>query len=341
MRKKVSAKDVAEKVGVSRTTVSFVLNNTPGKTISEETRQRVLQAAAELNYLPNGLARKLAMRKHRTIALFICYNRFLFSDAYVIRLVEGMTPVLNKRRVQLFIQPLRLNQTNYLELARNDEAEGLILFNTHDGDEGLRAIVQSRFPAVIIGSTTETSLLQVDIDNIRAAETVMDHLFELGHKRIAMILHAAPVYYAARLRHQGYCEALEAAGLSYNAELVRVADFSEQSGFRAMQELLQVKRRPTAVFAGNDTIAYGAIQAIRRAGLSIPEDISIAGFDDDLLSRYLNPPLTTLSVPAGGLAGMAARLLIDMLDGEPLPGTKKVTLPTYLALRSSCKHLIQ
>jgi LacI family transcriptional regulator len=114
----VSAQDVAKKAGVSRTTVSFVLNNTSGKTISEQTRQKVLEAAAELNYLPNEMARKLAMRKHRTIALFICYNHYLFPDAYIIRLVEGMTPVLNKHRVQLIIQPLRLNQADYLELTR-------------------------------------------------------------------------------------------------------------------------------------------------------------------------------------------------------------------------------
>lgn len=339
MRKKVSAQDVADKAGVSRTTVSFVLNNTPGKTISEETRQKVLRAAAKLNYLPNDMARKLAMRKHRSIALFICYNHYLFSDAYVIRLVEGMTPILNKHRVQLVMQPLRFNQANYLELARNDEVEGLILFNTHDGDEGLRTLIEAQFPMIIIGSTSENSLLQVDIDNTHAAKMIVDYLFELGHKRIAMILHAAPVYCAARLRYEGYRQALEEAGLTYREELIRVADFSEESGFRAMQELLQVKPPPTAVFAGNDTVAYGAIQAIRQAGFTIPGDISIVGFDDDLLSRYLNPPLTTLSVPAGGLGGMASRLLIDMLDGKPPPGNKKVILPTYLAFRSSCTRL--
>jgi LacI family transcriptional regulator len=328
MRKKVSALDVAEKAGVSRTTVSFVLNNTPGKTISEETRQKVLQAAAELDYLPNDMARKLAMRKHRSIGLFICYNHYLFSDAYVIRLVEGMTPVLNKHRVQLVIQSLRLSQANYLELVREDEVEGVILFNTHDNDEGLRILTEAQVPTVLIGSISEGSLLQVDIDNTYAAKMIVEYLIELGHKRIALILHANPVYYAAQLRHKGYKQALEEA-----------ADFSEESGFKSMEELLQVEPPPTAVFASNDTVAYGAIQAIRQAGLSRPGDISISGFDDDLLSRYLNPPLTTMSVPAGGLGSTAARLLIDILDGEPLPGNRKVILPTYMAIRSSCKDL--
>jgi len=339
MKKRVSAQDVADKAGVSRTTVSFVLNNTPGKTISEETRQKVLQAAAELNYLPNDMARKLAMRKHRTIGLFICYNHYLFSDAYVIRLVEGMTPVLNKHRVQLVIQPLRLSQANYLELVRKDDAEGIILFNTHDNDEGLRTLVDAQVPTVMIGSISEGSLLQVDIDNKYAAKMIVEYLIELGHKRIALILHANPVYNAAQLRRDGYRQALEEAGLAYSEALVRTADFSEESGFKSMEELLQVEPLPTAVFASNDTVAYGAIQAIRRAGLAIPGDISIAGFDDDHLSRYLNPPLTTMSVPAAGLGGTAARLLIDMLDGEPPPGNRKIILPTYMAIRSSCKDL--
>ncbi len=340
MRKKVSAQDVAKKAGVSRTTVSFVLNNTPGKTISEQTRQKVLEAVAELNYLPNDMARKLAMRKHHTIGLFICYNHYLFSDAYIIRLVEGMTPVLNKHRVQLVIQPLRLNQADYLELTRSDEAEGIILFNTHDGDEGLQALIEAQVPTVVIGSVAEEGLLQVDIDNTQAAKTVVNHLLGLGHKRIAMILQAKTVFYAARLRFEGYRQALEEAGLTYRADLVREADFSEESGFRAMQELLQVTPAPTAVFAGNDTVAYGAIQAIRRAGLSIPGDISIAGFDDDLLSRYLNPPLSTMSVPANGLGGTAARLLIEILNGGHPPPDKKVILPTFLTVRSSCKELL-
>jgi DNA-binding LacI/PurR family transcriptional regulator len=339
MKRKVSARDVAEKAGVSRTTVSFVLNNTPGKTISEETRQKVLQAAAELDYLPNDMARKLAMRKHRSIGLFICYNHYLFSDAYVIRLVEGMTPVLNKHRVQLVIQQMRLSQANYLELAREDEMEGVILFNIHDNDDGLRILIDAQVPTVLIGSVSEGSLLQVDIDNTYAAKMIVEYLVELGHMRIALILHAKPVYSAAQLRYIGYQQALEEAGLTYHEDLVRIADFSEESGFRSMEELLQIKPLPTAVFASNDTVAYGAIQAIRRAGLTIPGDISIAGFDDDHLSRYLNPPLTTMSVPASGLGGTAARLLIDMLDGEPPPGNRKVVLPTYMVIRSSCKEL--
>lgn len=339
MREKTTTLDIARRAGVSRTTVSFILNNTPGKNISEETRQKVLQAVEELDYLPNETARSLAMRKHRSIALCICYNHYLFSDAYVIRLVEGMTPVLNKHRVQLVIQSLRLSQSNYLELAERDDVEGIILFNTHDNDEGLSELVKSNFPVVAIGSIAEGTILQVDIDNRQAAHRATSHLLELGHRRIAMIVHAPMVYYAAKHRQLGYRQALEEAGITYRKELVRTAGFSEASGKEEMQELLKAKPLPTAVFAGNDTVGYGALQAVREAGLTVPEDISILGFDDNLLSRYLNPPLTTMSVPASALGGTAARQLIDMLNGKPPPEKRRIILPTHLAIRSSCKKM--
>jgi LacI family transcriptional regulator len=121
-------------------------------------------------------------------------------------------------------------------------------------------------------------------------------------------------------------------------EWVREANLTEDSGYRAMREILGEKRQPSAIFAGNDVVAYGAIQAIKEAGLSIPSDISVFGFDDDLLSRYLNPPLSTVTNPASGLGAEAARLLISILRGRTVPSTR-TALPTALALRESCKAL--
>jgi len=339
MIKRVSARDVAKKAGVSRTTVSFVLNNTPGKNISEETRQKVLRAAAELNYRPNELARSLAMHKRHSIGLFICHNQFIFSDAYIIRVVEGMSSVLNRHRFQLVLQSIRLNQSNYMDLARQDKVEGIILLNTHDHDKGLMELITEQFPLVVIGTLSDRSIVQVDIDNLAAAKDVCQHLIRLDHRRIAMIVHAPLVYYAASLRYQGYREALHEAGLSFMEERVRIGNFSEESGYRAMQELLQLDPQPSAIFAGNDTVAFGAIRAIKDAGIDIPGDISIAGFDDDILTRYLNPPLTSMSLPAAGLGGQAAKLLIAMLTRGVLPRDKQLLLPTHLSVRSSCRNI--
>jgi len=135
--KRVSTLDVAKSAGVSRTTVSFVLNNSPGKMISEETGQRVLKAALELNYQPNEQARSLALLRHNSAGVFICHSQSFFPDAYIPRVIEGIAQTLNKQRCQLVLQPLKLHQSGYLSLANQDQLDGIILLNTHDDDGGL------------------------------------------------------------------------------------------------------------------------------------------------------------------------------------------------------------
>lgn len=336
-RKAVSAEDVATACGVSRTTVSFVLNNTPGKRISEETRQKVLKAAEELNYTPNPQARKLALLRKFSIGFFICHPQSIFSDAFIPRLIDGISQKLNRYRVRLVLQPVKLKQSNYFELAKEEDIDGIILINTHDKDEGLKELVERHFPVVVIGRVGDSRIVQVDIDNRGSAKKAVDYLIFLGHKRVAIITHASTIYYAARHRFEGYLQAIRSAGIEVNPELIKTGDFTEESGYRAMEELLDLQKRPTAVFAGNDVIAYGAIKAIKDRGLKIPEDISIVGFDDDYLSRYLNPPLTTVAVPAGGLGSEAAILLINMIENPESIRSHLKILPSHFSLRGSCK----
>ncbi len=331
--------DVAKKAGVSRTTVSFVLNNTPGKHITEKTRQRVLKEASDLNYIPSEEAQNLAKIRHHSIGLFIFHSHSMFSDAYITRVIEGLTPVLNKNRFQLVLQPLKLRQANYLQLAENDKVDGVIILNTHDNDQGLSDIAESGFPLVVIGTIANRVITQIDIDNRKAASVVMNYLIELGHTKIAMIVHAPPIYFAARERLESYKQVLKNTGIEFRDEFVKEADFSEESGYKAMQEILALKDKPSVIFAGNDIIAYGAIRAIKDAGLSIPEDISVVGFDDDFLSRYLNPPLTTMTLPAAGLAEVAAKCLIEILTGGLLKKPQQILLPTHLSIRESCRRV--
>jgi LacI family transcriptional regulator len=337
-KKRASSYDVARKAGVSRTTVSFVLNNTPGKTIPEGTRQKVLEAARALSYVPNENARSVAMVKHNSIGFFIPHSGYISSDAYIFRILEGMTPVLNKARFQLVLQPLQLKEMNYLQLARQDNVDGIILMNTHDDDAGLTEVIDAGFPLVVIGSIARTDVCQIDIDNHAAAAAAAAHLIRLGHRRIAMIAHAPLAYYASRERRDGFTSAMKEAGLPVHREWMQVANLTEDSGYRVMRDILASPRKPTAVFAGNDVVAYGAVQAIKDAGLSIPGDISVVGFDDDLLSRYLNPPLTTVTNPAPGLGAEAARLLIGKLRGRTAPCPRTV-LPTSFAARGSCREV--
>ncbi|MFQ3546824.1 MAG: LacI family DNA-binding transcriptional regulator [Termitinemataceae bacterium] len=335
----VSASDVAKLAGVSRTTVSFILNNTPGKHISEATRQRVLQAVQALEYVPDEDAVQVAKRTHYTVGFFISHSSSIFSDAYIIRMIDGMATVFNKHRCRLALQPLRQSQTNYLDIVKSNHLDGVVLINTHTNDPGIQELETAGVPLVVIGSIEGLHVPQVDIDNTVAAREIVEYLVSLGHRKIAMIVHAPLSYYAAAHRLEAYRQVLAEHDIPERAEYIRIADFTEASGYRAMQELLDSKDRPTAVFAGNDMIAYGAMQAIQDRGFNIPEDISLAGFDDDYLSRYLNPPLTTVTQPAAGLGEAAARLLLKQIINPEDLHIQKITLPTVLAQRESCRSL--
>ncbi len=343
LNRPVSAVDVARLAGVSRTTVSFVLNNSPGKRISEKTRQRVLEAAKELGYKPNEHARDLANTRHYSIGVFICHSLSFFSDAYIPKVIEGISQTLNKYRFRLILQPLKIDQSNYLDIAREDSLDGVIFINIHDNDTGFGSLIESGFPFVVIGTLDDKRVVQVDIDNKNSAKEAVSYLIRLGHKRIGMISHASTIYYAARERIRGYREAMEDAGLKIEKNLIKIGDFSEESGYRAMKELLEGEGKGpgkiSAVFAGNDVIAYGAIKAIKDSNLRIPDDISIVGFDDDYLSRYLNPPLTTITLPASGLGSEAARLLIQMISKGEEVNPKRVILPSYFSIRETCREL--
>ena len=334
-RKRVSAADVAKEAGVSRTTVSFVLNNTPGKSISEGTRQRVITAARRLGYTPNEAARSLAMSRSRAVGLFICHSQFVFTDAFIVRVVEGMTLAVNRMRVRLVIQPVTLQDDSYLDTAVRLGLDGLVLINAHDNDPGLDELVEHGFPTVAMDHLPEISVDQVYVDVETAARRAAEHLLDLGHRRVGMIAHAPPVYSAAHSRILGYRAALEAGGVEYRPEYMCYGDFNERSGYDAMRGLLELPEPPTAVFAGNDVIAYGALEAINDCGLSIPDDVSLVGFDDDYLSRFLNPPLTTVAMPAAGMGSSSVDVLIDRLEGRLGDEPKRIELPAEIAVRDS------
>ena len=338
-KKKASAADVAQLAGVSRTTVSFVVNNTPGKNIAEATRQRVLAAAAQLGYSPNEAARTLALSRRRSIGLLICHSQFVYTDAFIMRVVEGMTLAVNRARLQLVIQPIGLKEANYIGIAERLGLDGIVLINAHDNDPGLDRVVRAGVPAVAMDYLPEVAIDQVYVDGRGAAHMAVSQLVHHGHRKIAMITHAQPVYAAARERIAGYRACLEVAGIAPRDDYILTGDFNERSGYQAMRRLLDLSDPPTGVFAGNDVIAYGALDAIHEAGLSVPDDVSLVGYDDDYLSRFVNPPLTTVALPAAGMGSTAVTVLMNRLDGEPdadPDGVARVKLDARLSLRESC-----
>lgn len=335
---RVTSKDVAEHAGVSRTTVSLVLNNVQGVQISEETRQRVISAALELDYVPNAAAQALVSRRSQIIGLILTRNpHHIASDAFLNQILDGLITAVHQHSLRLIIDIVEAEHQKkaYLELVRAKRIDGLILSGPRFNDEALMALEKDRFPTVLMGQIPNTDFYSVDIDNFSAANQAVNHLINLGHQQIACITNAHPSYTAASERLRGYRTALEAHSFPYEENLVHYGDFTPESGYRRMKDLLEENAEVTAVFVASDVVAIGAKGAIREHGLNIPNDLALVGFDDVPLARYLDPPLTTVRLPATELATIASEMLIQIIQGLH-PPEKQVLLDSELVVRQSC-----
>ncbi len=220
-------------------------------------------------------------------------------------------------------------------MIRERHVDGIVLSGPRSDDQELLKIRAEGASIVLLGQLPGSGIPFVDVDNVGGAEMATRHLIQLGHRRIAMITNAPPAYTASVDRLSGYRRALQAAGIPYHQSLVRYGHFTPESGYNAMTELLSHKQLPTAVFVASDTVALGALQAIRQHSLSVPNNIALVGFDDIPLAGFLDPPLTTVRLPAFSLGKGAAELLIRILNN--LDGYSfEVLLETELVVRASC-----
>jgi LacI family transcriptional regulator len=259
----VTSQDVADAAGVSRTTVSLVLNNVEGIQISEETRQKVVAIARELGYVPDAAARALASRRAQIIGLVLTRSpHHITSDAFLTQILDGLIGIVHAHGLRLLIdivEPQHQKEA-YLQLVRSKHIDGLILSGPRFDDEALQDLEEQSFPTVLMGQLPGTNICSVDVDNCTAAQMAVEHLISLGHERIACITNASPSYTAAADRLNGYRDALHASGLPYDENLVRYGDFSLQSGYRQMQSLLDSDVQFTAAFVASDEVLIGALR---------------------------------------------------------------------------------
>jgi DNA-binding LacI/PurR family transcriptional regulator len=335
MRKRVTSTDIARRIGVSRTTVSFVLNNVPG--VAVETRARVLEAAKKLGYVPNSAARMLVSGRSYTLGLIISRADLLCVDAFIPQLIYGIGGVCNERGYKLLVESVEgtSNADAYLDLVYGKRIDALMIVNPQRNDKGLLKLVEMRFPVVSLGSLHHTLENSVSVDDVAGARAATEHLISLGHRRIAYIGYAPLSYLAATARFAGYKKALREQKISVDRKLIASANFSSESGFHAMKRIIGLNTDVTAVFISNDTVALGAMAAIREAGLTVPDDIAVVGFDDLPFSSYTNPPLTTIQSDPAGLGEFAARAALKLLDGERV-GVQRNVVPLKLVVRESC-----
>ncbi len=334
-RKRVTIKDVAAKAGVSRQTVSRVLNEEG--VVAEATRARVLATIDELGYRPNAIARSLVSQRTYTLGLLTAD----FSDYTHARIIEGAEAEAREHGYLIFVsgaehspegEPLCCSP-----LLSQHQAEGLfIVYHGSDQDSyELFEHIPPDLPVVTIGyAPNREDIVTVGIANYQGARQATQHLLGLGHRRIAHITGPMQMY-AGQERRRGYTAALQEAGITPEDSWVASGDWSSSSGYHAAQQLLNRNLDFTALFVQNDRMAMGALQALREHKLRVPQDVAVVGFDNIPSTPYFDPPLTTLHQPNYELGRTGARLLINLINNQPAPSVP-IRLATRLIIRSSC-----
>jgi DNA-binding LacI/PurR family transcriptional regulator len=334
--KRTTSRDVAKLAHVSRTTVSFILNNVSGVSISDATRKRVLDAAQKLNYSPNVAGKKLVSGKSYTIGLVLCQSpEQIFTDAFLPQVILGVEQAAMQQGFHVLLKPVDPNDSGgYARLITENHVDGIFLSGPRQDDRALMDLHRQGVPIMLMGQLPDSDIPFVDVDATAGAELATNHLIGRGHQCIGMITNAPLDYTSAQQRCAGYLKALQKAELPSSQALIKEGNYTPASGFEAMKSLLQVDPRPTAVFVASDVVAMGAILAIKEAGLSVPRDMAVVGFDDIPLAEFYDPPLTTIHLPAFGLGWAGGERLIRLIQGEGLHDAS-LLLESKLVLRQS------
>ncbi|WP_037605286.1 LacI family DNA-binding transcriptional regulator [Streptacidiphilus rugosus] len=327
--------EVAARAGVGRGTVSRVVNGAAG--VSQQARTAVEQAIAELGYVPNRAARSLATSRADAIALVIPETETrLASEPFFASIIRGVASELSDTELQLLLilvstERERRRLAGFLDGRRVD---GVLMVSVHADDPVVELLESTGLPTVLGGRRSELEPISyVNPDNLGGAWSAVKHLLGLGCRRIATITGPLDME-AAVVRLDGYRRALVEAGLGEEASLVAHGDFTEESGERAMAELLEREPRLDAVFAASDLMAAGAMRALRRAGRRIPADVAVVGFDDSPVARHTEPPMTTVRQPSEEMGRAMARLLLEEI-AAPTRSHRQVILSTELVVRES------
>lgn len=327
-------KDVALHAQVSVATVSHVVNDT--RFVSEATRLRVQQAIEELRYVPSALARSLKSNRTHTVGMMIPNN----SNPYFAEIIRGIEDTCYAAGFNVILcnsddDPLK--QSTYVRLLSEKQVDGLIVLSSGSDLDLLDTLRAATMPQVVVDREIDDLAADlVEVNHEAGGFLATQHLLQLGHRRIACI--AGPqMLSSARQRVQGYRRALHEAGLAEDDRLLRRGDFTSAGGHAAMVSLLDRAapgERPSAVFASNDLMAIGAICAAAAAGLHIPKDLSVIGFDDIALAAYSNPPLSTIVQPKHQTGELAAQLLLQRI-AQPDRELQRAILQPSLLVRQS------
>jgi len=326
----VTIKDVAREANVSVATVSRVLNDSGP--VSEKTRRLIREVAGKMRYVPHSGARSLITSKTETLGVLLpdLYGEF-FSE-----MIRGMDDTAQRNGFHLLISRAYADRHGIETAIRamRGRVDGVVVMSPDLDSESLLNL-PSTMPVVLLCSVSRgNGIDSLTIQNCRGAREMVTHLLGLGHRRIA-IIKGSPRNYDAAERLRGYRIALREAGIVPDPSLELVGNFTEAGGHAAAMELLGMRVRPTAIFAANDSMAIGALSALRESGVEVPEEMAVAGFDDIPLARYMDPPLSSVHVPICELGARAVEILLEGLAHKNGHARKRERVSTKLVIRSS------
>ena len=327
---KTTIKDVAKNAGVSISTVSRVLNNSAF--VDELTKQRVILSAQELHYTPNQAARSLTRSETKTIGLIL---PGLFGE-YFSEVLRGMDRIASAEDFDIMISGSKSIGTKFEKSIRamSGRVDGLIIMSPIIKSSLLREMIPVRMPAVLLNANEENSMFDtVNVNNSEGAFVSVNHLIRLGHKRIALIS-GVEESYDSQLRRAGYRKAMMSNGLGQFIIEVN-GSFTRMSGRVAAEELMSLQERPTAIFAANDAMAIGAMDAVQERGLRIPDDLAMVGFDDIPMSQYSNPKLTTIRIALEQFGETAMRRILFAVREKGTLELQHTVLGFELVVRAS------
>lgn len=335
-KKQVTANDVAKMAGVSPSTVSRVISNNPR--ISEPTRRKVLKCMEELGYYPNANARSLAIKKTGTVGIIIpTTSEDYFSNPFFAESLRGIIRGASKSGYDLLLstntekgEELKITK----KFVRGSKVDGIILMTSKVDDECIEYLKNIDFPFSIIGSTDDEEINQVDNDNALAAYELTKHLIEIGRKRIAMIVGDINLV-VSKKRIKGYKKALSEANIDFDENLLFSGSFDEKTGYDYGVKISKINPLPDGLIVADDLVAFGAVKAFEDLEINIPKDIAVASFNNSVLAKHSNIPLTSVDINAFELGREAMNLLVDAIEDE-VRG-EKITIPYNIYKRASTK----
>jgi LacI family transcriptional regulator len=328
--------DIAQLAGVSRATVSRVINDHPD--VSKTTREKVRGIIEQHNFQPNLAARMLVTQRTRIVGVVICEPFQTFSTPYGSTIIQGISDVTDERDYAMLVwwQQNRAEPDRFSRRIVHQKRlmDGMLITSTDMDSELIEQLssLNTRFVMMEKPTRHAEAISYVTIDNIQGAKVAIEHLLNLGRRRIAHII-GSPHVIDGQERYIGYQQVLTERGIPFDPALVTMGAFSRQSGYNGMTQLLDRKIPLDAVFAGNDEIAQGALLAMNHAGVRVPDDVALVGFDDTTTAQELN--LTTIRQPVYQRGAQAAELLLDLIEGN-VTEPRHVLLPTQLIVRQSC-----